>query len=130
MTKLFKSKSATYGDVPTLISKGCVIEGQIKTVSIIQIDGTIVGDIINAEKIIIGESGLIEGNVKTKEIVIFGVINGNVAADSIEIKGTGKVSGKIRTQNLQVESGAVYNGILEMETSYTDVPVASLSNIS
>jgi cytoskeletal protein CcmA (bactofilin family) len=116
MIKLFnKNKDSSHQEIPTLISKGCVIEGQIKISTTIRIEGNIIGDILNAENLIIGENGLIEGNVQTKEIIIFGVINGNVTADSIQIKGSGKVCGKIKTQNLQVESGAVYNGVLEME---------------
>lgn len=114
-TMFKKSKNYSQEGIPTLISKGCVIEGQIKSAAVIQIDGSIIGDVLNAENLIIGENGLIEGNVQTKEIIIFGIINGNVTADSIEIKSSGKVSGKIRTQKLQVESGAVYNGILAME---------------
>lgn len=112
-----KSKAASSEDVPTLISKGCVIEGQIKEAAIMRIDGSVIGDILHAENLVIGENGLIEGNVLTREITIFGTINGNVTADSIEIKKTGKVSGKITTNNLQVESGAVYNGTLAMGTS-------------
>jgi cytoskeletal protein CcmA (bactofilin family) len=64
--------------------------------------------------LILGEKGSIMGNVITKEMFIYGTVNGNIQANSLEIKATGKVSGEIRTQTLSVENGAVYNGTLSM----------------
>jgi cytoskeletal protein CcmA (bactofilin family) len=108
-------------DVPTLISNGCVIEGCIRATVLVRIDGNIKGDIFT-EGLIIGENGLIEGNIEAKEIIVFGTIHGNIKADSIEIKNSGKIYGEINTNNLQIEKGAVYNGVLSME------PVKQLSN--
>lgn len=101
-------------EVPTLISKGCTIEGYIRATVLVRIDGNVKGDIFT-EGLIIGESGFIEGNIETKEIIVFGTINGNIKTDSIEIKSSGKIYGEINTNNLQIEKGAVYNGILSME---------------
>ena len=112
-----------HGDVPTLISKGCIIEGCIRATVLVRIDGNIKGDIFT-EGLIIGENGFIEGNIETKEVIVFGTIHGNIKADTIEIKNTGKIYGEINTNNLQIEKGAVYNGVLSME------PVKQLANKS
>jgi cytoskeletal protein CcmA (bactofilin family) len=101
-------------EVPTLISKGCVVQGYIKANVLVRIDGNVKGDILT-EGLIIGETGFIEGNIETKEIIVFGKIHGNIKADSIEIKSSGKIYGEINTNNLQIEKGAVYNGVLSME---------------
>lgn len=66
------------------------------------------------EGLIIGEKGSIQGNIITKELVVYGVVNGNLQVNTLEIKASGKVTGEIRTQTLQVENGAVYNGSLSM----------------
>ena len=66
------------------------------------------------EGLILGEAGSIHGNVITKEMVVYGVVNGNIQTNSLEIKASGKVTGEIRTQTLTVENGAVYNGSLSM----------------
>jgi cytoskeletal protein CcmA (bactofilin family) len=101
-------------EAPTLVSKGCLVEGLIKASVLVRIDGNVKGDILT-EELIIGENGFVEGNIETKEITVFGTIHGNIKADAIEIRSSGKIYGEINTNNLLIEKGAVYNGVLSME---------------
>ena len=100
--------------ISTLISEGCIFDGNLKAPAFARIDGQITGDVMVDEGLIIGEKGSIRGNVITKEMVVYGTINGNVQATSLEIRATGKITGDIRTQALAVEQGAVYDGNLSM----------------
>lgn len=100
---------------PTLISKGCVVHGRIESDVFVRIDGHIKGDLIIAEGLIIGEHGIIEGNIKAREIVVFGTVNGSVTADSIDIKSSGNILGELHTNSLQVETGATYIGNVIMD---------------
>jgi cytoskeletal protein CcmA (bactofilin family) len=67
------------------------------------------------EGLIIGEHGIIEGNIKAREIVVFGTVNGSVTADSIDIKSSGNILGELHTNSLQVETGATYIGNVIMD---------------
>ena len=100
--------------ISTLISEGCILDGNLKAPAFARIDGQITGDVMVDEGLVIGEKGSILGNVITKEMVVYGTVTGNLQVNSLEIKSTGKVTGEIRTQALQVEHGAVYNGSLSM----------------
>ena len=100
--------------ISTLISEGCILDGNLKAPDFARIDGQITGDVMVDEGLILGEKGSIQGNVVTKELVVYGTITGNLQVTSLEIRATGKVTGEIRTQTLQVENGAVYNGSLSM----------------
>jgi cytoskeletal protein CcmA (bactofilin family) len=100
--------------ISTLISEGCIIDGNLKAPAYVRIDGQITGDVMVDEGLILGEKGVIMGNVTTKELVVYGTIDGNLQVASLEIKATGKITGEIRTQTLAVENGAVYNGNLSM----------------
>jgi len=100
--------------ISTLISEGCILDGNLKAPAYARIDGQITGDVMVDEGLIIGEKGSILGNVITKEMVVYGSVTGNLQVNSLEIKSTGKITGEIRTQTLQVENGAVYNGNLSM----------------
>jgi len=100
--------------ISTLISEGAVIEGNLKAPSYARIDGNVKGDVFVDEGLILGEKGIINGNVTTKDMVVYGVVNGNISVQSLEIRTTGKINGDIKTQTLAVESGAVYNGNLLM----------------
>jgi len=100
--------------ISTLISEGCVLEGNFKAPLFVRIDGQVTGDITIEEGVILGEKSLVKGNIITKEIIVYGVVNGNINAESLEIKHTGKITGDIKTRTLQVESGGFYNGNLTM----------------
>ncbi|MXV51090.1 hypothetical protein GS399_08920 [Pedobacter sp. HMF7647] len=104
-------------NISTLISEGCTIEGQVKAPAVARIDGTVQGNVTIEQGLILGEKGLITGDIHTKDFVIYGTVIGNVKAQSIEIKSTGNVTGDLQTQQLQVDPGAVYNGALSMESS-------------
>ena len=108
-------KNGQSPSTPTLISKGCIVHGKIESDVFMRIDGHIKGDVFISEGLIVGENGIIEGNIKAREIVVFGTINGNVKADSIDIKSSGNILGELHTHSLQVETGATYIGNVIME---------------
>jgi len=109
------SKNGQITPAPTLISKGCVVHGRIESDVFVRIDGHIKGDLIIGEGLIIGENGIIEGNIKAREIVVYGTVNGSVTADSIDIKSSGNILGELHTNSLQVETGATYIGNVTMD---------------
>jgi cytoskeletal protein CcmA (bactofilin family) len=100
--------------ISTLISEGCIIDGNLKAPAFARIDGQVTGDVMVDEGLILGEKGIVMGNIITKEMVVYGTVTGNLQVNSLEIKASGMVTGEIRTQTLQVENGAVYNGSLSM----------------
>ena len=104
------AKNAQNSSAPSLISKGCMVHGRIESDVFLRIDGHIKGDLIIAEGLIIGEHGIIEGNIKAREIVVFGSVKGSITADTIDLKSSGNVLGDIHTDSLQVETGATYIG--------------------
>ena len=100
--------------ISTFIAEGAVIDGNLKAPAVARIDGQIIGDVNIAEGLILGEKGTIQGHVSTKDMVVYGVITGNINVESLEIKSTGKINGEIKTGALLVETGAIYNGSLSM----------------
>ncbi len=100
--------------ISTFIVEGAVIDGNLKAPAVARLDGQVTGDVNIAEGLILGEKGIINGNVTTKDMVVYGVINGNINVESLEIKSTGKINGEIKTGALLVETGAIYNGTLSM----------------
>jgi len=100
--------------ISTLVSEGCIIDGDLKAPAFARIDGQITGNVMIDEGLILGEKGSIQGNVVTKEMIVYGTVNGNLQVTSLHIKASGKVMGEIRTQTLEVENGAVYDGTLSM----------------
>jgi cytoskeletal protein CcmA (bactofilin family) len=80
----------------------------------VRIEGQITGHVLIDEGLILGEKGVVTGNVVTKEMIVYGTVLGNINAHSLEIRSTGRITGDINTQVLQVESGGAHNGKLAM----------------
>lgn len=103
--------------ISTIICEGSIFEGKLTAPAYARIDGQIIGDVLIDEGLIIGEKGVIRGNIITKDMVVYGTIDGNLQVSSLEIKATGKVNGDISTQTLTIENGAVYSGGINMTKS-------------
>ena len=90
---LSNSNPSTY---ITQIKEGSMIQGHMKSMHSIRVDGFITGDLISDEKIIIGEKGEIGGNLSGADITVQGFINGDVIANGLlQITSHAKVFGKI-----------------------------------
>jgi cytoskeletal protein CcmA (bactofilin family) len=94
----------------TSIGEECIFEGNVSTTSSTRIDGILKGKISGENTIIVGERGLITGEVKASEIIVYGKIEGIIDSEKLEIKSTGIVTGDIFIETLIVEEGGIYNG--------------------
>jgi len=108
--------------ISTFLSEGCVIDGNMKAPAFVRIEGQITGDVTVEEGLILGEKGLITGNIITKEMIIYGTVKGHINCHSLEIRSTGRITGDIKTQILQVETGGSHNGKLSMSASESSSP--------
>jgi cytoskeletal protein CcmA (bactofilin family) len=102
-------------EILTILGEDFECEGNIKSKSTARIEGKITGNLFINKGIILGEKGIVKGNIDTETAVIFGTVNGNVKVKHLEIKETGTIKGDIKTENLIVEMGGKYNGKLEMK---------------
>eukprot|EP01012_Entosiphon_sulcatum_P011529 TRINITY_DN17038_c0_g1_i1.p2 TRINITY_DN17038_c0_g1~~TRINITY_DN17038_c0_g1_i1.p2 ORF type:complete len:130 (+),score=23.54 TRINITY_DN17038_c0_g1_i1:78-467(+) len=107
-------KDLNQQEISTIIGLGFTITGELKGKAVIRIDGTIIGNVNVEGGIVLGEKGMIKGDIQTDSAIIYGTVNGNVKAQNLEIKKTGKVNGDIKTEAIEIEMGAQYNGKLEM----------------
>ncbi|WP_050608086.1 bactofilin family protein [Clostridium niameyense] len=114
---MFKNKkSLVENKLDTVIGSDTSIEGDINSSETIKIDGKLIGDIEGKSQVIIGELGLVQGNINAKDITISGKVEGNIICNNlIQIKSSGKVLGDIQTINLVVEDGGVVNGSCSMK---------------
>jgi len=99
----------------TVIVNGVEITGNIRSAGNIQFDGILKGDIEAAGAASFGKIADITGNIKAETVSIAGNVNGNVdAKDRIDMKGTAKIKGDIRSKRLTVEDGVTFIGKVEV----------------
>ncbi len=94
----------------SLVGANSELSGDITVQGTLRVDGKFTGN-INADWVILGESGSISGNVHARCAVIGGTIKGNIKAEElIEIKHTGQLWGDIYTKKLSVAEGGIFEG--------------------
>lgn len=99
----------------TLIGAGTTLKGDISSNSDLRIDGTIIGNIKSSSKIVIGASGVVEGDIDGNQADIVGKVSGNIKVkDILQLRGDCVVSGNIYAVKLQVEPSATFNGQCHM----------------
>jgi cytoskeletal protein CcmA (bactofilin family) len=110
-----KQKDSDGGPSVNLIGAGTVIEGNITTTGDIRIDGTLTGSISVNGKLVLGTSGIIEGDITCQNGDISGSIKGKVSVtELLSLKATSKLTGDIFTGKIAVEPGAVFTGQCNM----------------
>lgn len=103
------------GNSATLISAGTTLNGDVASETDLRIDGTIKGNVICSSKIIIGTSGVIEGNITGLQADISGKVTGNVEVkELLQMREECNVEGNIMAAKLQIEPSAIFNGRCQM----------------
>lgn len=99
----------------TSISSAATIDGNLKVEGDVKIDGTVKGTVSSKGKVIIGTSGLIEGDILCQHAEVSGKVNGKLKiADILFLKSNARVDGDIHTGKLVMESGVQFNGNCSM----------------
>ncbi len=109
---------------------GTRIEGNIQSDNDIRVDGAIKGTLTSSAKVIIGPSGLIEGEIFARNAVIEGRFEGILNIEEVlHIKEKARVIGEIKAAKLIVQPGAVINGSFDMSSdiSTMEAPKALLN---
>lgn len=97
------------------IMEGTSIEGEVKSDSNLRVDGKVKGTINVRGRLIVGTSGLVEGDVTCQSSDIEGTVTGKInCADLLSLKATAKLAGDIITKKLAIEPGAVFTGNCSM----------------
>jgi len=98
-----------------LISNGTDITGDIKSTGDIRIDGSLTGNLNTKGKVVIGQTGRVNGEIICKNSEISGIIEGRVIVNQLlNLKASSKILGDIVTSKLSIEPGAIFSGTCKM----------------
>lgn len=97
------------------LGAGTNIKGEITSNGDFRIDGTLTGSINSKGKIVVGQSGNVEGEIQCQNADISGQIKAKVIVrELLTLKATAKISGDIYTAKLAIEPGAIFTGTCDM----------------
>jgi cytoskeletal protein CcmA (bactofilin family) len=124
-----KKKGAVTFDSPdklNVIVEGSKVIGDVITDSNLRIDGEVVGNVSVSSKVVIGVTGMINGNLICGAADIEGKIDGTLKVDGLlTLKSTADITGEIKTAKLEVEEGANFSGNCVMSNHKSTSTTAS-----
>lgn len=90
------------------------IVGDINIGSCLRLDGEIVGNISCSEKLVVGEEGIIKGDIIASQIEVNGLIEGTIKTeDLLVLSHTAVIKGDVYTNRLVIEDGAKIEGNIQ-----------------
>lgn len=119
----------TESPVINLVGNGTTIKGDIRANGDMRIDGTLTGSLHAKGKIVIGTTGLVEGEIVCQSGDFSGTIKANISvSDLLMIKSTANLTGDLKVGKLAVEPGAKFTGTCSMQDTATPSLHTSASN--
>ncbi len=119
--EMIKQNETNSGAV-NIIGVGTVITGDIQSKGDIRIDGTLSGAVKTTGKVVVGQSGTIEGDVECSNADVAGSLNAKITvAKLLSLKATAKLTGDLITNKLAIEPGAAFTGHCSMGAVIKDI---------
>lgn len=103
-------------DKLTIISKDIKFKGHLKFDHTVKIEGEFHGTINATGDLIIGTNGIVDADIKSRNLENYGKLKGNViATQKITLRKNSYLRGDINCKELEVEAGSKFIGSCMME---------------
>ena len=102
--------------ITSVLGAGLIWQGSINGSGGVRVEGIFEGQIALKGLLVIGETGKVTcENVRAVNVIVAGAVKGNITAQKVEIRSTGRVWGDIVTTGFATEEGAFLRGQIRME---------------
>lgn len=102
--------------VTSVLGKGIAWKGNLSGTGGVRIEGSFEGEINLRGMLVIGESGRVTcPSVRASVVIVAGAVRGDITAEKLEIRSTGRVWGDVVTAAFATEEGAFLRGQIRME---------------
>jgi cytoskeletal protein CcmA (bactofilin family) len=102
--------------ITTVLGVGLVWQGALSGSGGVRIEGSFEGQIALKGLLVVGETGKVTCvHVRATSVIVAGAVKGNISAQKVEIRASGRVWGDIVTTAFATEEGAFLRGQIRME---------------
>ena len=102
--------------IRSLIGEGTVIQGELRFIEGLRIDGEVQGDVIAtgaSSIVVVSEKARIVGKIQASHIIVNGRVEGPIECDQfLELQPKASIVGDIRYEVLEMHQGATIDGEL------------------
>jgi cytoskeletal protein CcmA (bactofilin family) len=103
-------------EVNAFLGGATTFEGKMTFEGMFRLDGKFEGEIFSGDSLIIGETADVNAQIRVNSLIVNGKLTGRVTAGTrVEIHPPGRVFGDIKTPNLVISEGAIFQGNCRME---------------
>ncbi len=121
-----KKNTTEYSKLPNHIGVTTKIKGDITSQEDFRIDGQFEGNLTTTAKIVLGEKGVLDGNIKCGNAEILGKVSGDLVVENLlSVKSSASIDGNVVIGKLSIEPGAVFNATCQMKTGQTQKNVTT-----
>lgn len=115
-TQPIPSPPATTERVTSMLGPGVIWKGNLSGTGGVRIEGAFEGDITLRGMVVIGESGRVTcQQLRANVVIVAGAVRGDITAEKVDIRSTGRVWGDVVTAAFSTEEGAFLRGQIRME---------------
>ncbi len=102
--------------VTSVLGPGINWKGDLRGSGGVRIEGSFEGEINIRGLVVIGETGRVScEQMQANSVIVAGAVKGNITAEKLEIRSTGRVWGDVTTVAFSTEEGAFLRGQVRME---------------
>jgi cytoskeletal protein CcmA (bactofilin family) len=99
-----------------VLGNGIIWKGNLTGSGGVRIEGTFEGDIRLRGLLVVGETGRVTcENLQANVVIVAGAVRGDITAEKVEIRASGRVWGNVVTAAFSTEEGAFLRGQIRME---------------
>jgi len=102
--------------ITSVLGSGVIWHGSINGSGGVRIEGAFEGEIALRGMLVVGETGRVTcQDVRANTVIVAGAVRGNITAEKLEIRGSGRVWGDVVTTAFVTEEGSFLRGQIRME---------------
>ena len=110
-----RPSQSTAADAATVIGPGIFVRGRVSGEEDLHIEGRLEGSVELTETVYVADGGIVVATVQARDVVVSGVVVGNVTAeDSVTLNAGAKLIGDITAPRVIVADGAAFSGNVAM----------------
>ena len=103
------------GKIESVIGPGINFQGNFSGSGGIRIEGTFDGGINVKGQVVVADGAKVIGNIQAFAVNVAGSVQGNITANKVEIRSTGRIFGDLVVTAFATEEGAFLRGQVRME---------------
>lgn len=102
--------------ITSVLGDGTNYHGKLTGRGGVRIEGAFDGEIVLDGLLVVGMTGRVTcENLRADSVIVAGAVRGDITANKVEIRASGRVWGNVTTLSFSTEEGAFLRGQIQME---------------